>query len=846
MIYYLYVSFAQYTNKSTENTSAELNTSSSLGLSTQQASYILSKLGPNITQLNTNTWWKIMLRQFKSAFIYLLLAASLIAFLLDESLDGYMIIAFVLINVFLGFYQEYKSDQTVKLLNKFIVKKSKVIRDGKEEIIKSEDLVIGDLVVIETGDIAPADLRLVKTSNLSVDESSLTGESNFIIKTEQTLEKETKQHYEAVNIVFAGTTVIEGQAYGIVIATGKNTEFGKITKLTTDTKTTSSFEKQIAKFSRFILVLTVTTLLLVFFTHLFFKQTISIGDLTIYAIALAVGVIPEGMPLVTTFSLSLAAAKLAKKHVVVKRLTAIEDLGGVQILCTDKTGTITENVLTVSKIYGEKDKVLLYGFLGSSLVGKEKTTNNSFDLAIQTAAGNKLEETAKKYKKLQETPFDPHKRKNAVLLESANEKKLIIRGAAEAVLACVTNVNSKESEEIVDWAIHQGYEGKRVLAVAERSFNNTTYTLGNECSNFNLVGLISFEDPIKKTTISAVEKAKTHGIKIKVLTGDSAQVAGLVALNTGIADKPTDVITGEEFFKLNSQQQFETLETINVYARVSPEQKYKIIELLQQNYEVGYLGDGINDAPALKIAGVAIAVNTAADVSRNVADIVLLQNNLKVIIDGIEMGRKTFTNVTNYIKATLASNFGNFYAMSFATLIIDYLPMLPVQILLVNLLSDFPMISISLDNVDSVELKEPKGYGVKDILLAATLLGLVSTSFDFITFGIFKSGTAKELQTYWFIESILTELMLIYSIRSRLPFYKFKAKPAKPIIILTIVAAIITIALPYTVLGTKVFGFIHPQTDKMLILAAIVAGYVILTEVMKKVYYTYFRSPTYF
>jgi len=312
-----------------------------------------------------------------------------------------------------------------------------------------------------------------------------------------------------------------------------------------------------------------------------------------------------------------------------------------------------------------------------------------------------------------------------------------------------------------------------------------------------------------------------------------------VGIKVGIAEKQSDVITGDAFLALPKGKQKEVAYKINVFARMSPEQKYDLIKLLQEDYEVGFLGEGINDGPALKAAGVSIVVDNASDVSREVADLILLKHDLKVIIDGIELGRKTYVNVTNYVKATLASNFGNFYAMAFVTLIIDYLPMLPVQILLVNLLSDFPMISIATDNVDRKDILDPKNYAMKDLLFLATVLGLVSTAFDFMMFGIFKGYGEAGLQTYWFIGSILTELILIYSIRTQGWFFKVKNLPSRAILLLTLAAGLGTVFIPFTVVGTELFKFIVPSWDKLALVFAIVVGYLASTEIVKHVYYRY-------
>jgi Mg2+-importing ATPase len=828
--------FYETTALSKDELEKKLETSTGKGLTKNEATIRHKKFGPNSIEEKTNRWYHIFIRQFKSSFIYLLIAASAIAFALKEIIDGSMIIFFVGVNVLLGFYQEYKSEQTIKALKKLMVKKARVIRDGEEDLIDTKNLVPGDLVIIETGDIVPADLRLIKCENLTIDESSLTGESKQITKQSAPILEKVTEHYKALNIAFSGTTVIEGQAYGIVISTGKDSEFGKIAKLSMETGSNSMFEKQISSFSKFTVFLTIITVSLVFAVHLVFKQTVSIGDLIIFSIALAVGVIPEGMPLVTTFSLSKAASMLSKKHVVVKRLTAIEDMGGIQVLCTDKTGTLTENILQVDEIYShDKAETIFMGILGKNN-SVERTTNNAFDIALLEKATKEQKSLCVNIKKLFEIPFNPERKKSSVLMQVEGKKILIVKGAEEAILPFVKGLTKEEDAKIIQWILQKGKEGKRIIAIAKKELDQDSYTIHDE-KDLTFLGLISFVDPIKSTTLKAVEDAEKLGVKLKILTGDSLEVATSVAFATGIAKDNSEIITGNDFFNLSQEMQEEKLETISVFARVSPEHKFKIIKMLQEKQEVGYLGDGINDAPALKIAGVAIVVNTAADVSKEVADIVLLKKDLKVIIDGIKMGRKTYMNVTNYIKTTLSSNFGNFYALAFATLIIDYLPMLPIQILLLNLLSDFPMISIATDNVEREELMRPKNYEAKNVIILATLLGLVSTVFDFVVFSIFSKGSAESLRTYWFIASVLTELVLIYSIRTRAVFYKALSRPSIQVAVLTVSAVVASIAIPFIKSSRDIFGFIVPSFGNLGLILGIVVTYFGTTELVKRYYY---------
>jgi Mg2+-importing ATPase len=839
--------FSKLTTLSIEKVVAEFNTDVEEGLKNEVAETNLKKYGFNILESHKVRWIEILFRQFKSAFVYLLIAASAVSLVLGERIDGLLILLFILINAVLGFYQEFKSEQTVQLLNDFVQPKIKVIRDGVSTVIFGKDLTVGDLVVLETGDIIPADVRFVYEHNITVDESILTGESLSVTKTSDSLSTEVSDIYVASNIGFMGTTIVGGSARAIVIAVAKQTEMGKISKLTNETSRESGFEKQLNKFSKFILYLILGTLAIVFTAHLFISPgSTTLVELIVFSIALAVGVVPEALPLVTTFALSRGAVNLTKKKVVVKRLSAIEDLGSIEILCSDKTGTLTENKLHVSGVLSEnRDEVILYSALASTYVeNKKQLANNSFDLAIFDELGEGKKSLLHKYKTEYEIPFDPVRKRNSVLVSKNGTQTLVVRGAAESIIQHC-NLTAAKTKEIDSWVAQQGRGGNRVIAVAIKDFKDLSYTVKDEENNLKLIGLISFHDQVKASTKDAVLKAAQLKVKLKILTGDSKEVAGSVAYEVGITNSPDHVITGDELDKLEDIDRIKAVEEHSVFARVSPEQKYRIIELLQQKYQVGYLGEGINDAPALKIANVALAVEGASDIARSAADIILLSQDLQIIIDGIEEGRKTFVNTVKYIKSTLASNFGNFYAMAFASLLIDYLPMLPIQILLVNLLSDFPMISIATDAVDSSELKNPRSYDIKEIILIATILGLVSTLFDFIFFGIFSRMGEGALQTNWFVGSILTELLLIYSIRTKKIFFKATSWPSVYVVILTVVAAIVTVVIPLSSIGSSVFKFTMPTQDQYILVLTIVAAYFVTTELAKLIYYKYLeRSST--
>lgn len=839
------MAFASFTTYSEEALLKALSATKS-GLTTAEASTRLNKNGPNEIASDETGPLTLLLRQLKSPFNYLLTGAALISFAMGDHLEGGLIFLFIVINTLLGFSQEYHSNKALKLLKQFVVTNARVRRNGHEQTIPSRELVVGDVILLEAGDIIPADARVIEIQALTVDESILTGESIQVTKITEALSKESAQAFEAKNILFSGTHIASGRAIGIVIGTGKDTAVGTISHLTGETRHESSFEKGIGKFSGFILRLVLITLVLVFIAHLIFKRgEISPFELLLFSIALAVSVIPEALPIVTTISLSKGALKLAQNHVVVKRLSAIEDLGSIEVLCTDKTGTITENRMKVAAVEAEdKDCALRYATLASACLGeKERDANNAFDIALWKNCDAACQRDLQIMTRKGEIPFDPERKRNSVLVQEGTSHLLIVRGAPETILkACSTD--KKEQDHLTTWVTKQGILGHRVLAVASKSMGTTeTYAVKDEETGMTLHGLIAFEDPVKASTHDAIQDAQKLGIAVKILTGDSKEVAGAVAQQIGLIDNEESVLTGAEFEVMTDAERAMTVREHHVFARVSPEQKHAIIQELKKHFEVGFLGEGINDAPALKAANVGIVVQEASDVAREAADIVLLEQSLEVIIRGVREGREVFANTLKYIKATLAANFGNFYAVAISSFFIKTLPMLPLQLLLVNLLSDFPMIGIATDTVDIEELRRPRSYQPREIIKAATVLGIVSTVFDFLFFSLFFRNAPAILQTNWFMGSILTELIFIFSIRTQLPFWR-STRPSNAILGLTSMAALATLILPYTNVGQRWFQFIPPSGTHLSIILSVTVLFFIASELTKLTYEKYTKHLT--
>lgn len=833
------MSFSDYTVKSKDQLFAEFKTSPA-GLSAAAASQARQQYGRNELTAHETTWRDILVRQFRSPFIYLLIAAGTISLLLKERIDGLLIFLFVIINAGLGFYQEWRSQQALALLRKFVASRVTVRRDNQEKTIPSEEVVPGDMVIIKAGDIVTADLRLIEVEDLVIDESSLSGESAPTRKEDKPLATPVTDLYRASNLAFSGTTVASGRGVGVVIATANQTVIGEIGTMAVETKRTTTFEQEVGGFSRFILRLIIVTLIAVFIANVVIKgRELNLLELIIFSVALAVSVIPEALPIVTTLAMSRGALRLAKNKVVVKRLSAIEDLGSIEVLCTDKTGTITKNELTVTAVSShDKMNCLILGTVGSTTAEKTQAqSNNAFDRAIWQGLDEPTRQQLQAYEVIDALPFDPERRRASVVVKKDGQYELICRGAPETILDLCPDVSASERQAANAWIAQAGRRGQRTFAVASRRLTQApAEDLKEHERDLTWQGTIAFADPLKPTAAEAIRHAKELGVQVKILTGDGPEVAGAIGAEVQLIAHPDEVMSGEKFAGLSQTEQTAAVSRYHVFARVSPQQKHKIIELLEGTFQVGYLGEGINDAPALKAANVALVVDSASDIARQNADVILLQQNLAVIIHGIQLGREVFANTIKYIKATLLSNFGNFYAVAIASLLIPYLPMLPVQILLLNLLSDFPMITIAADTVDPEELRQPKSYQVKEIALMATILGLVSTVFDFIFFAVFSHISPGALQTNWFIGSVLTELVVIYSIRTKLPFYR-APRPAASMIFFTALAGIITVVLPYTPIGLNIFHFIRPAPVHLLWIGLIVVAYLVMTERVKHLYY---------
>ena len=833
----------QYATQTVDAVCTMLKTSPQKGLTTQQAHERLAQYHANVIKNHEITVWRILFNQIKSPFIYLLIIISGIDFALQNFTDGSMIFALVVFNTLFGFYQEYRTHRALQLLKKYIVDKIRAIRDGKEIEINSQQLVPGDIIKVYPGEIIPADIRFITTENITIDESILTGESAPVQKNTDPVTEKNLTVFTATSIGFTGTSVLSGKGVGVVFATGSSSYFGSIAMLAQKSPKLSSFAQGIAQFSKFILYLTLITITVVFIAHLLLhRDQLNIINLLIFSMALGISIIPEALPIVITFSLARGALHLAKFKVITKRLSSIEDLGSMQLLCIDKTGTITENKLQLSAIQAaDEQQLLTYGVLAAGLPVDQLAKDEGFNGPLWQKLDNTSRKTIETFQVRAEHPFESHLRYSSVIVCNTERCELIVRGNVQELLPRCTQLSKDEQAKIEAWTDQEGTQGHRVLIVAKKEVPQTAQITQELETNLEYLGAISYVDPLKPTAAAALARARSLGVKVKIISGDTKEVNFAVAKQIKLISKTDEIISGEEFAQKSDLEKRELIEHCAVFAHILPDQKVEIVQLLEDKYDIGYLGDGINDAPALKIAHVSMAVDTAADVARDAADIILLHKSLRVIVDGIHEGRVVFANLVKYIKSTLAANFGHFYSLSIVSLLINFLPMLPSQLLLISLLTDFPLIAISTDTVSLQDINVPRRYDLKDIALITMILGLIVMVVDFIMFITFSKSPPQVLQTNWFITSILIELSFFYSIRSSLPFYK-ASRPSFIIVALSSIAASIGIGLPFTSFGQKFLHFQPPTAHDLGFIVILVIAYFIVTDLVKVLFYRVYKK----
>jgi len=770
---------------------------------------------------------QVFAAQFTNRLVLLLVIAAILSVFLGERIEAAVILTIVGINAVLGFVQEHRAERALVALRGLVTHTARVRRDGVTLQLAAAQLVPGDLVLLGIGDRVPADLDIVAADELSIDESTVTGESLPVEK--------------AAGAAFMGTIVSGGYGEGLVTATGRTTVIGRTAAVLEHPPPETDFQKNIRAFSTLLFRITVVMTVFVFLVNAVFGR--GIAPSLLFALALAVGITPEALPVVVTIALSTGALRMARAKVIVKRLIAVEDLGNVDVICCDKTGTLTEGEPT---LYGYVDAsgrpdrdVLLLGLV----CGEQGGGANALDRALwRHAAVASVQPRLDAYHVLDRNELDFTRRRMSAVVRGPDGRRLVVKGAPEAVLA-VSNLAEDGRAALAQRAAAFEHQGYRVIAVADKPIATDRTSAADETA-LTPRGFFLFLDPPKpdvRETLAAFERL---GVRLKVMSGDGPVITGRICRDVGLVAAEDRVVTGAEIEGLSEDGVRGLVTRYDVFARVTPAHKRQLVEALRSSgHVVGFLGDGVNDAAALRVADVGIAVDSGADVAKEAADIVLLEKSLGVLADGIVAGRRTFGNIVKYILNTISANFGNMSTVALSSLFLRFIPLLPSQILLNNLLSDGPLLTISTDNVDPDLLRRPRRWRLDLISRFMVLFGLLSAMFDLLLIGtllwVLHSGTAL-FRTAWFVESALSEILVTFAIRTHQPL--FRSRPGRWLVLTSAGAAVVTLVLPFTGAGQKYFAFVVPSGPVMALVAGVVLLYCLGTEAVKGAFFRRFEA----
>lgn len=810
------------------------------GLTSDEAAERIEKYGYNepAKQKEMHLVWKF-LAEFKSPLVILLFVIAGFSIFFGEKISAIIIFAMGILGTVLSFVQEHKAQKNVDQLIAMVRVSTWVYRDGAGAKLPIREIVPGDIVELAAGAMVPADIRIIECNHLYVNQSSLTGES---FPVEKTAKPSLHPHLNAddANMLFMGSSVVSGMAKGVVLATGVNTQFGKMSTKLSAIQVETSFDKGVKDFTKLMIRLICFLGLFIFVAVLFVKRD-SFSEALLFSLAVAVGLAPEMLPMLVTVNLSRGAIDMAKKDVIVKRLDSIQNVGAMNILCTDKTGTLTLDSVVLVKhcdAAGKEDEdVLRQAFMNSYY---QTGLNNLLDKAIL-----KHKHLLVKSKKIAEIPFDFQRRIVSVVVSNENGVRLIAKGAPEDIFhRCekyaldgkTHTMNKKLIDEMNEEYARLSNQGFRVLAIAYKDLSDKKLYSTKDEVDLTFKGFMAFLDPPKPTAAKIIEELGHLGVELKILTGDNEIVTRKICSEVNLDVK--NILTGPTMEKMTERDLRSVVKTTSVFARLNPIQKERVIKALQSNKNiVGFMGDGINDAPALKVSDVGISVDNAADVAKETADIILLKKELTVLRDCVKEGRKTFGNIVKYIKMGASSNFGNMFSMTGASLFLPILPMTPVQILLNNFLYDVSQVTIPTDNVDHDYVQQPRPWNIDFIRRFMLIIGPISSLFDFITFGVLWvvfRGQPELFHTGWFIESLMTQTFIIHIIRTnKVPF--LESRPSKALLWSSIVIVIASVVLPYTALA-KSLGFTPLPVYVYFIILLIVAFYLVMVEFIKRVF----------
>jgi Mg2+-importing ATPase len=780
----------------------------------------------------------LLLRQFTSPIILILIGAAALSAFLREATDAGIIIAIVLASGLLGFWQEHTAANAVAKLSAVVATKARVLRDGVEVLLPIKEIVPGDVVLFSAGALIPADCRLLEARDLFVNEAALTGETYPVEKTPGTIPAMTALA-QRTNSVFMGTHVVSGTARAVAVSIGRATEFGKVYERLKLRPPETEFEHGIRRFGYLLAEITFLLVLAIFGFNVYFHKPVL--DSFMFALALAVGLTPQLLPAIISINLAHGARRMATQKVIVKRLAAIENFGSMNVLCSDKTGTLTEGEVRVHSALDPQGnvsaKVLFYAYLNAA---NETGFVNPIDEAIRHAQVGDTTD----WRKLDEIPYDFLRKRLSVLLENNGRHILIVKGALRQMIDVSSHAELNDGSNVPIEAVRAeierqwrecSNEGHRVLAVAYRDCGEQRLIARSDEANMVFLGLVVLSDPPKAGIAATIGELHDLGIALKILTGDNTLIAEHIAREVGF-EHPR-ILTGPEMREMSAQALMQRAPATDLFVEIEPAQKERIILALKKAGQVvGYIGDGINDAPALHAADVSLSVDSAVDVAREAADFVLLEHDLDVLVDGVREGRRTFANTLKYVFIATSANFGNMFSMAGASLFLPFLPLLPKQILLINVLTDLPEMTIAGDNVDPELVQGPRRWDIKFIRKFMLVFGILSSVFDCLTFAalIWFGATMEQFRTGWFIESVVSASLIVLVVRSRRPF--FRSRPSNLLLVATaavVMAAFVTPYLPFA----AVLGFRPLPGVFNVLVVAIALLYLAAAEVTKRSFY---------
>jgi len=818
------------------------------GLTSGRARELLAQEGPNAFADGGRSDIQVLLAQLRSPLLGLLMAAAAVSVGVGESVDGGIILSIVALSVALGWWNERRSEHTLAALRARTGRRATVMRDGVTAELPATELVRGDLCVLQTGDVVPADLRLVEALELAIDEATLTGEPFPAEKRSGAVEEAGGTVH--ANCAYTGTVVHSGRGTGLVVATGAATRIGGLAAALTETQPPTAFQHGLTSFAGLLAKVTALLTVSIFIVNATLGRPFL--DSLLFSLAIAVGLTPQLLPAIVTVSLSTGARRMAARAVLVKRLVAIEDLGDVDILFTDKTGTLTEGEVRYREALDAAGAPLpgleLRGIVCSGLTVRPGGVplGNALDLALWRSLEPRVAEAEfARVERVAELPFTFERRRASVVIVRGPTRMLVCKGAAEEIVERCTSVRLGESTRTI--ADARGdvdrtlsallEEGHRTLAIAEREIDTRAHYDENDEQGLELLGFLVFADPPKADAAESVARLRQLGIELKVLTGDHERTAVHVCREVGLPVKR--VVRGDELAGRSDDELVELVRTSTIFARVGPEQKAGLVAAAQRGGDdVAFLGDGVNDSVALRKADVGISVDTAVDVAKEAADVLLLEKSLRAVADGVVEGRRIFANTMKYVLMGTSSNFGNMFSAAGASLFLSFLPMLPSQILLNNMLYDCSELTIPTDEVDEELLARPEHWDIGFIRRFMLIFGPISSLYDFATFAVMLRvfhAHASLFRTGWFIESLATQALVVFVIRTRrVPF--FRSRPSRPLLAATLIVAAVAVVLPFSpIAGT--LGFEQPPWTFLAVLAGMTVTYLALVEAGKAVFY---------